>query len=75
METYNDLVNQAFIPNKLVIQAKDSGFVHDHNSLIAKIAATSAQEQQGKPTAFVCENFTCGLPIQDVTQLKRLLQQ
>ncbi|SAM00820.1 hypothetical protein [Absidia glauca] len=74
METYNDLVNQAFIPNKLVIQAKDSGFVHDHNSLIAKIAATSAQEQQGKPTAFVCENFTCGLPIQDATQLKKLLQ-
>ncbi|KAI8328880.1 spermatogenesis-associated protein 20 [Chlamydoabsidia padenii] len=71
MQTYQDLVNQAFLPNKLVIQAKGNGFVHDHNTLISKIATSSTE----KPTAFICENFTCGLPIQDVVQLKKRLEQ
>ncbi|CAO3595692.1 unnamed protein product [Absidia cylindrospora] len=71
MQTYQQLIDQAFIPNKLVIQAKGSGFVHDKNALIAKIGT---QELNGNPTAFICENFTCGLPIQDVKQLKKSLE-
>ncbi|KAI8081745.1 uncharacterized protein BX664DRAFT_341183 [Halteromyces radiatus] len=73
MQTYQDIVNQVFIPNKLVIQAKNSGFVHDNNKVIADISS-SLDYQHGKATAFICENFTCGLPIQDVGQLKKQLE-
>jgi uncharacterized protein YyaL (SSP411 family) len=29
---------------------------------------------EGKPTAYVCSNFACNLPVTDLTQLGELLE-
>ncbi|KAI8061759.1 spermatogenesis-associated protein 20 [Gongronella butleri] len=73
IEPFQSLVNTVFVPNKLVIQAKEDGLVHDCNKTVARIA----QEQSGRDAgaAYVCEHFTCSLPLTDIENFKKQIEQ
>jgi uncharacterized protein YyaL (SSP411 family) len=71
MATFEKIVSRVFMPNKLVALATENGFISQKNSIIKQIAIQSSRE----PTAYICENFACGLPIHDADQLKQTLSK
>ena len=64
-------VHQHFLPNKILILA-DSGegqkFFGQNNEAIAAMSPVD-----GKPAAYVCENFTCKAPVTDPKALRDLI--
>src|SRR5262249_59805383 len=64
-------VHQHFIPHEVLILA-DGGagqqFFAERVEFMKNVTETD-----GKPTAYVCENFVCQLPTSDVKKLARLL--
>jgi len=65
---------EQFLPNKVVIfrPALDS----DAKEIIALTPFVKSQiAQQGKTTAYVCENYICKLPTSDLKQFKLLLEK
>ena len=64
-------VHRHFLPNKVILLAdgaEGSAFLEE------KLDAVRGMKQlDGKPTAYVCENFTCQAPVNDPTELRRLL--
>ena len=67
-------LNSIYCPNKIVIFRE--GKVDAPAPEICKIAKFAAEQKpiDGKPTAYVCEHFTCQAPTADPAQLSRLLQ-
>ena len=65
-------VHQHFLPNKVLILV-DSGdgqkFFAERNEAIAAMSSVD-----GKPAAYVCENFTCKAPVTDSKELRGLLR-
>ena len=64
-------VHEHFIPNKIMIHADGSEgqqFLAGKNEFLSTVAP-----MYGKATAYVCENFTCQLPVTDVAALGKLL--
>ena len=65
-------VHQHFLPNKILILA-DGGegqkFFADKNEVIGTMSTID-----GKPAAYVCENFTCKAPVTDPISLRELLR-
>jgi uncharacterized protein YyaL (SSP411 family) len=62
-EGLNDMlsaIRERFLPNAVVMLAADAP------GLLPGI--------DDGPTAYVCENFTCQLPVTDATELKKRLQ-
>uniref|UniRef100_A0A672LCU2 Spermatosis associated 20 n=1 Tax=Sinocyclocheilus grahami TaxID=75366 RepID=A0A672LCU2_SINGR len=59
-------VNSLFLPHKVLMLADGNteGFLHILSSLVP---------QDGKATAYECENFTCALPVTCPQELRRLL--
>lgn len=68
-ETYHLIneINNHFIPNKVLI--------HIGSSNIPDILNTWAMYKSDKPTVYVCENYTCQLPVASVEELKILLHK
>jgi uncharacterized protein len=65
-------VYSRFIPNKVVLLA-DGGAGQEY--LASKVEFLETTKQiNGKPTAYVCENYTCRLPVNDVETLRELLE-
>jgi len=65
-------VHQHFLPNKVLILV-DTGdgrkFFVERNEAIAAMSSVD-----GKPAAYVCENFTCKAPVTDSKELRGLLR-
>ena len=65
-------VNRHFLPNRILILA-DGGdgqkFFGEKNEAIAAMSPVD-----GKPAAYVCENFTCKAPVTDAKALRELLR-
>jgi uncharacterized protein len=64
-------VHRHFVPHEVVILADgDAGqrFFSDHVEFMKSVTETD-----GKPTAYVCENFVCQLPTTDLKTLANLL--
>ncbi len=61
-----DVLRQNYIPNKIVVLSEKGG----DSDLLPILEGK--QPVDGKPTAFVCENFTCREP---VTDKERLIEQ
>jgi uncharacterized protein YyaL (SSP411 family) len=64
-------VHQHFVPHEVVILADgDAGqrFFAEHVEFMKSVGET-----EGKPTAYVCENFVCQLPTTDLKTLANLL--
>jgi uncharacterized protein YyaL (SSP411 family) len=56
-------VGRRFLPNA-VVMGEDA----------PPAASVGARPLDGKATAYVCENFTCNLPVTELSQLAELLQ-
>ena len=64
-------VHQHFLPNKILLLA-DGG--DGQRYLGEKLEAIRAMSMvDGKPAAYVCENFTCKAPVTDVKEMRQLL--
>jgi len=63
-------IQSRFIPNKVVI-------LHSGNSGIQEVAALVEGKTMvgGKPTAYICENFTCKMPINEISVLRDALRE
>ncbi|ORX62911.1 spermatogenesis-associated protein 20-like protein [Hesseltinella vesiculosa] len=70
---FKNLIQQVYMPNKLVIDGQHaSGLVYETNKTVARIT----QEQHQSPgSASICEHFTCSLPISDLSQFQKQIQQ
>jgi len=65
-------VHRHFLPNTIVILADGVGgqkYLGEKNEAIRAMSSV-----EGKPAAFVCENFTCKAPVTDSKQLSNLLE-
>ncbi|KAI7906412.1 spermatogenesis-associated protein 20 [Cokeromyces recurvatus] len=69
LKTFTKIISRLFLPNKLVILTKPNGFISTKNSIVKEIAENNVN----KPAVYICENFTCGLPIYDAEQLEQAL--
>ena len=71
-KTLLEEVHRHFIPNKILILA-DGGdgqkFFSEKNEAIGAMSPIN-----GKPAAYVCENFTCKAPVTDSKALRELLR-
>ncbi|KAG2205831.1 hypothetical protein INT47_004014 [Mucor saturninus] len=67
MREFQRIVSRVFLPNKLVSLAKGEGFIAQKNSVIKQIGV------HANPVAYICDNFSCGLPIHDANALKKAL--
>ncbi|KAF7723650.1 Spermatoproteinsis-associated protein 20 [Apophysomyces ossiformis] len=68
MEVLKKITGQAFVPNKVLVRAKE-GVLSQKNGTIGRIVAANHEE----PTIYICENSTCGLPFHDLQQLRESL--
>jgi len=59
-------VHKRYLPGKILIHVKDG---NDSRTFAAKVIAPG-----GKTQAYVCENFTCKLPVESVIELSKLLE-
>lgn len=68
-----DVVNSVFIPNRILLVISED----DDDSFIArKIPLVKTfTKLKGKATAYVCENFSCSLPVNSSMALKKLLTE
>ena len=65
-------VHSRFIPNKVLLLADGAGGQEFLSASIPFLA--TIQMSDGKPTAYVCENYACRLPTSDPDQLSELLK-
>lgn len=63
-------VQSTYIPNKVMIvhHPGEDSYLAKHLGVLS-----SMRMQDGRATAYVCENYTCASPITDVSQLERVL--
>jgi uncharacterized protein YyaL (SSP411 family) len=69
VQGFHQLVNETFLPNKLLVHAQKGGFIASKNPL-----TNTLTEEDKKPLVHICENFTCGMPIETVEELEKSLQ-
>ena len=62
-------VNSSYFPNKVLQLATPDMALDDISPLLK-----GKSQIDGKPTAYVCHNFTCSAPVTDPIELKLLLQ-
>ncbi|KAI8979591.1 hypothetical protein BDF20DRAFT_870526 [Mycotypha africana] len=72
LQLFRSTVFQYFLPNKLIAFVRPNGFLAKKNEIIQQIAAQESQTGQ-KVAAYICENFTCGLPISSKEELEQRL--
>ena len=66
------LVHERFIPNKILLLA-DGG--RGQKQLVEWLPfIQSVSHKQGRPTAYICENYVCKLPTNDPQTVARLLE-
>jgi len=66
-------IRQRYLPNKVVLLA-DGG--EGQNWLSQHIEALRLMAPlHGRPTAYVCQNFACELPVTEAEQLGELLER
>ncbi|XP_035389721.1 spermatogenesis-associated protein 20 [Electrophorus electricus] len=63
-------VNSLFLPYKVLILADGNteGFLYQKLPILSSLV-----QQNGKATAYICQDFTCALPVTCPQELKRLL--
>jgi hypothetical protein len=66
-------VHRRFLPNKIIFLA-DGGALHQEFAK-AVPALNGLRRINGKATAYICENYRCNLPTNDVAMVARLLDR
>jgi len=72
LEDFIDVLRKNFLPNSVSI-AKNESNKEELNEIIE--FAYSMEKVDGKPTAYVCENFTCEEPITEIEKFKEILEK
>ncbi|CAO3620606.1 unnamed protein product [Cunninghamella blakesleeana] len=69
-QEFIDTIQKAFIPNKLFIYIKDgeSSWLLEQNEVIQQI-------KKDNPSVYICEHFTCGLPLYSIDELISRINQ
>jgi len=67
------LVNERFIPNKIVLVVDGEGGQKQLSQWLPFIQGMT--RQQGRATAYICENYACKLPTADPAEVARLLDR
>jgi hypothetical protein len=62
-------INSVYLPNKVVQIAKPDESLAEISPLLQ-----GRTQIDGKPTAYVCRNFTCSAPVTSATELRALLE-
>ena len=73
-----DTVFQRYLPNKVVVGAESTQTAIDQvgNLSVNSMPLLEGREMiGGKPTAFVCQNYACQLPVTDPEALAEQLEQ
>ncbi|KAI0634762.1 hypothetical protein C8Q77DRAFT_1103957 [Trametes polyzona] len=74
-----DLIRSVFIPNRVLIHLDPSNPPRElakvNGSLRSLVEEIERMGSAPKENIRICENFTCGLPIEDVEELKKRLPQ
>ncbi|KAI8142713.1 spermatogenesis-associated protein 20 [Fennellomyces sp. T-0311] len=68
LKPFEQVISQVFVPNKVAVRAKKGGFIEKKNPIVAQLA------NETKAAAYVCENFTCGLPVEDIKTFKAKIE-
>ncbi|CAG2247566.1 Spermatogenesis-associated protein 20 [Mytilus edulis] len=65
-----DCLNSHFIPNKVMIKSdgQNDSFLKSKLDILQTLT-----KKDGKATAYVCENYTCSLPVTSTEQLLKLI--
>ena len=66
-----EVVNSYYLPNKVLIVHRpgSKSFLSEHLEVLAM-----TKSEDGKATAYVCDNYTCAAPVNDPKELKRVLK-
>jgi len=66
------LLNRTYIPNKVTLFRP----IDEKGSLIEGLAKYTANQNSidGKATAYVCKNYACSAPTNDINEMLNLLQ-
>lgn len=67
-----DVVHSHFMPNMILIlhDEKEQGFLHSKLEVLKTL-----HKVNDKSTVYVCENFTCNLPVTSYEKLEELLKE
>ena len=65
-----DVVNSFYLPNKIVIvhQPGSKSFLTESLEVLDTVSMDN-----GRATAYICENYVCALPTSDPEKLKKML--
>ncbi len=65
-------LHSVYVPNRVLLNRPDG-----ESPEIAKIAAYTANQKpiEGSATAYICENFNCKMPTNDISQMVQLLRE
>ena len=65
-------VHSHYMPNKVLMlcDGKQDGFLASKLSVFKTL-----ERKDGKATAYVCENYTCSLPVNSVDELEKILSK
>ena len=65
-------VHSHYMPNKVLMlcDGKQEGFLASKLSVFKTL-----ERKDGKATAYVCENYTCSLPVNSVEELEKILSK
>ncbi|PHZ17329.1 DUF255-domain-containing protein [Rhizopus microsporus ATCC 52813] len=66
LQEFIQTANDIYLPNRILIYAKPDGFIARKNAVVGEIASKGVQE----PTAYICKDFSCGLPIYSPEEFK-----
>jgi len=74
MKPLTDVLDQRFVPNKVVLVNDKS---RADNALLKLLSPFTADQTAlgGRPTAYVCKNHVCTLPVYDPIRFSELLDQ
>ncbi|KAI8089097.1 spermatogenesis-associated protein 20 [Halteromyces radiatus] len=74
--TLANKIDDSYVPNKLLVtlnkeNRKDTDWLCTQNEIIAQIKNQHISSSSLTPCVYICEHFTCGLPISDVSELEK----
>ena len=72
LDPYFQVLREVYLPNKVVLLVTER-----NNKELYKFAPflKNYSAINSKPTVYVCENYTCSLPVNNVEQMKKLLNE
>ncbi|KAM3588494.1 hypothetical protein VKS41_000938 [Umbelopsis sp. WA50703] len=68
VQQFQKTINETFVPNKILVFAEKDGYLASVNQTVESLT-----KGEQKPLVHICENFTCGLPMDSLEQLQHAL--